>query len=72
MVQVLEKAQKEVLIKFLEAAKKEKVDKSKIQEIKAKLNKRKGFAKKHQYEVNVNNLKNKLNAQSYGINFRNY
>jgi hypothetical protein len=74
MVQVLEKAQKEVLIKFLETTKKEKVEKSqsKIQEIKAKLIKVKGFAKKHEYEINNKALRNKLDAQSYGINFRNY
>ncbi|TFG13677.1 MAG: hypothetical protein EU531_09600 [Promethearchaeota archaeon] len=72
MVQVLEEAQKEVLIKFLEAAKKEKLDKSKNQTIQAKLRKVKGFAKKREYEIDIKNLKNRLDAQSYGINFRIY
>ena len=72
MVQVLEEAQKEVLIKFLEAAKKEKLDESKNQEIQAKLRKVKGFAKKREYEIDIKSFKNRLDAQSYGINFRNY
>ena len=71
MVQVLEEAQKEVLIKFLEAAKKEKLDKSKIQKKKVKVRKLKGFAKKHEYKLKIDDVKNKLDSRSYGIVFRN-
>ena len=72
MVQVLEKAEKEILIKFLEAAKKEKVNESKIKVKKAKLQKVKSFAKKRENKLNINDVKSKLNSQAYGIVFRNY
>lgn len=70
MVQVLEKAEKEILLKFLEAAEKEKESKIKVK--KAKLQKVKSFAKKRENKLNINDVKSKLNAQAYGIVFRNY
>ena len=72
MVQVLEKSQNEILIRFLEEVKKQNLDKSKLQQKKVKLRKLKDFAKKHEENIEVNKIKNKLNARSYGINFRNY
>lgn len=72
MVQVLEKSQNEVLIKFLEAAKKQKLEKSKIQNKKVKVRKQKDFAKKHEKIIAINKLKSRLDARSYGIAFRIY
>ena len=72
MVQVLEKSQNEVLIKFLEAVKKQNLEKSKIQNIKVKVRKQKDFVGKRENKIYINELKSKLDARSYGIAFRNY
>lgn len=72
MVQVFEEAQNDVLIKFLDVEDETKLHKSKIEAIKTKFQKLKDFAKQHEYNINIDNLKNKLDSQSYGINFRNY
>ncbi len=72
MVQVFEEAQNDVLIKFLDVEDEKKLHKSKFEAIKTKLQNLKDFAKQHEYNINIDNLKNKLDSQSYGINFRNY
>ena len=72
MVQVFEEAQNDVLIKFLKVEDEKKLRQSKSKAIKTKLQNLKNFAKKHEYNINIDNLKNKIDSQSYGISFRNY
>jgi hypothetical protein len=72
MVQAFEETQNNILIKFLEVEDEKKLHDSKFKAIKTKLQNSKNFAKKYEHKININNLKNKLDSQSYGISFRNY
>lgn len=71
MVQVLEKPQEIVLVEVPEVEKEVKA--SKIQEIKAKLSRVKDYAKKHEYYLNIKDVKTEMATNSYGMRlFRNY
>ncbi|MFW9772907.1 MAG: hypothetical protein ACFFEO_12185 [Candidatus Thorarchaeota archaeon] len=71
MVQVLEKPQELILIEVPKV--KKEVKPNKIQEIKAKLSQVKNYAKKHEYYLNIKDVKTKMATNSYGMRlFRNY
>jgi hypothetical protein len=70
MVQALEKP--EVVLIELSEVKKE-VRTNRIQEIKAKLSRVKNYSKKHEYYMNLKDVKTKMATGSYGMRlFRNY
>ena len=70
MGQILEQKQENIIINIPEIQ--QKINLSKIQQIKDKIQKSKDFAKKHEHIKNIEEVKNRLNAYSYGINFRNH
>jgi len=71
MVQILEKPQEIVIIEVPEI--KKKIKASRIQEIKAKLSRVKDYANKHEYYLNIRDVKTKIATNSYGMRlFRNY
>ena len=71
MVQVLEKPKEIVLFEVPEV--KKVVKTSRIQEIKAKLSRVKDYANKHEYYLNIKDVKTKMATNSYGMRlFRNY
>lgn len=72
MVQVLEKPQEIIVIKEIPEVKKE-IKASRIEEIKAKLSRVKDYAQKHEYYINIKDVKTKMAINSYGMRlFRNY
>ncbi|MFX0033681.1 MAG: hypothetical protein ACFE8E_10325 [Candidatus Hodarchaeota archaeon] len=71
MVQILEKPKEIILIEVPEVRKEIKL--SKIEEIKAKLSRVKDYANKHEYYMNIKDVKTKMATNSYGMRlFRNY
>ena len=71
MVQILEKPKEIVIIEVPEV--KKVVKTSRIQEIKAKLSRVKDYANKHEYYMNIKDVKTKMATNSYGMRlFRNY